>query len=172
MRDAGRRDVRAKPSILFSAKEAPGVDVVHQIARNGLMELQRMDERFAPYANTLFAESTMSFDRENMDKEAEKKVDETIHTFLLLLSQFLLLRPAHKVLEYLIRVYRANEFNKDELLLAVLPYHVTRTFGLVVRLCLGRSAAGTARAKPHWNVLEGARKKGAPPPRKSRERNE
>lgn len=159
---ASKSSDRYKASILFSAKDAPGVDVLHQIARNGLMELQRMDERFAPYAETLFADSTKSVNREAMDKAAEKKVDDSVHAFLLLLSQFMLLRPAHKVLEYLIRVYRVNEFNKDALLLAVLPYHVTRTFGLVVRLCLGRSANGTARSKPHWKVLEGSRKKGMP----------
>jgi U3 small nucleolar RNA-associated protein 10 len=186
--DAPRATDRAKPSLLFGPREAAdiGVDTIHQIARNGLLELERMDERFAPcappptarrrplpsadracagpcrYSNTLFAEATKRVNREGLDRTAEIELDKGIGEFIVLLGGFLLLRPAHKALEYLIRVYRANEFNKDALLLAALPYHASRTFGLLARLCLGKLAGAYDRAGPHWTVLDAARRKGMP----------
>ena len=139
-----------------------GVELVHQVACNGLLELEQMDERFAPYGRTLFSEASRSIVRDALDTETEKSVNASIQSLLQLLSQYLLLRPAHKTLEYLIRVYRVNEFNKDELLHAALPYHSTRTFGQLVKLCLGRYSAGMARAASYWSVLNTVRKKGAP----------
>ena len=162
--DGNRQDERNKQSLLFTPREAAnlGVDLVHQVACNGLLELEQMDERFAPYSKTLFSEASRTIVRDALDTEAEQRVDASIRSLLQLLSQYLLLRPAHKVLEYLIRVYRVNEFNKDALLHAAMPYHATRTFGQLVKLCLGRYAAGFARSQPYWSVLSGARKKGAP----------
>jgi hypothetical protein len=48
--DGQRGDDRNKQSLLFTPREAAhvGVDVVHQVACNGLLELEQMDERFAP----------------------------------------------------------------------------------------------------------------------------
>lgn len=162
--DGQRADDRNKQSLLFTPREAAhvGVDVVHQVACNGLLELEQMDERFAPYGRTLFSEASRSIVRDALDAETEQRVNASIQSLLQLLSQYLLLRPAHKALEYLIRVYRVNEFNKDELLHAAMPYHATRTFGQLVKLCLGRYSAGMARAAPYWSVLNTVRKKGAP----------
>eukprot|EP01043_Picozoa_sp_COSAG02_P095925 COSAG02_NODE_32249_length_519_cov_1.004762_1_plen_135_part_01 len=98
------------------------------------------------YGRTLFSEASRSIVRDALDNETEERVNASIGSLLQLLSQYLLLRPAHKTLEYLIRVYRVNEFNKDELLHAAMPYHATRTFGQLVKLCLGRYSAGMARA--------------------------
>jgi hypothetical protein len=162
--DGLRGDDRNKQSLLFTPREAAhvGVDLVHQVACNGLLELEQMDERFAPYSRSLFSEASRSLIRDALDAEEEQRVNASIQSLLQLLSQYLLLRPAHKALEYLIRVYRVNEFNKDELLHAALPYHATRTFGQLVKLCLGRYSAGMARAQPYWSVLNTVRKKGAP----------
>lgn len=133
-----------------------------RVPSNGLLELQRLDDRVAPYAKTLFSEASKRIIRDNLDKEAEEKLNRSIQLFLALLAQYMLLRPAHKVLEYLIRVYRVNEINKDDLLHAALPYHATRTFGRLVQLCLGRYAQGMSRSKPYWAALGSSRKKGAP----------
>ena len=121
-----------------------------------------MDARFAPYTKTLFSEASRLIVRDALDTQTEERLNTSVRSFLQLLSQYLLLRPAHKALEYLIRAYRVNEYNKDDLLHAALPYHATRTFGQLARLCLGRYAAGMARAQPYWSVLSGVRKRGAP----------
>jgi U3 small nucleolar RNA-associated protein 10 len=161
---AERTNDRAKQSLLFKPSEAAhmGVDVIHQVACNGLLELQRLDERLVPYTKTLFNDASKSIHRDTLDSAAEAKLNTALQVFLSLLSPYILLRPTHKVLEYLVRVYRVNELNKDDLLHAALPYHTTRIFGMLAKLCLGRYASGMARAEPYWAVLGNARKKGTP----------
>ena len=47
--------------------------------------------------------------------EMNKKTDDSIHSFLALLSPYFLLRPAHKALELLVRKYRVHDYNVDAL---------------------------------------------------------
>jgi len=54
------------------------------------------------YEKTLFNESATSIQRLTQTAEANRKIDERIRLFLIHLSPYFLLRPAHKCLEWLI----------------------------------------------------------------------
>ena len=47
---------------------------------------------------------------------------------------FFLLKPAGKVLEWLIRRFRVQEFNIDAVVACILPYHETKAFVKMVSL--------------------------------------
>lgn len=72
---------------------------------NGLEELETLDSNFQEFENSLFAESSLTFERSVQTKEVNEKLDVTIQRFLIRLSPFCLLKPAHKALEWLIHRY-------------------------------------------------------------------
>jgi U3 small nucleolar RNA-associated protein 10 len=99
---------RKKLSLLFDFRQAANIDLetIYEIGIEGLNELTKYDERFAPYEDSLFSKDGKELERQLQTTEVNKKLDESIGHFLRLLSPYFLLRPAHKALEYLIRRYR------------------------------------------------------------------
>lgn len=97
-----------KASILFNEKEATSLptETILSIGLNGLLELIKKEPRFLPFEKTLFDKSSVQFNRQLHTKEENKKLDESIGKFLTLLSPFLLLKPAQKAFEYLLRRYK------------------------------------------------------------------
>lgn len=93
-----------------------------------------MDERFTPFLDSLFSESSVGMERDLQTKEMNEKLDKSIHSFLMLLSNYFLLRPAHKAFEYLLRRYRIHKYNVSSIMSCILPYHETNLFGRVVHL--------------------------------------
>lgn len=63
-----------------------------------------LNEEFAEFERSLFSESSKFVERSVKTKAENAELDESIEEFLLLLSPYFLLRPAHKALEWL--VYR------------------------------------------------------------------
>jgi len=61
-------------------------------------------------------------------KEENEKLDASINAFLSQLSPYFLLKPSGKVLEYLIRRFRIQDFNVESILKCILPYHETKSF--------------------------------------------
>lgn len=57
-----------------------------------------------------------------------EKLNNTIKRFMFQLSPYFMLQSSHKCLEWLIRRFHINTFNKDEFLMLILPYHETNTF--------------------------------------------
>ncbi|RKO83645.1 HEAT repeat-containing protein-like protein 1, partial [Blyttiomyces helicus] len=128
--------VTKKASLLFSAKEAADVDkeTLFAVARNGLLDLTSRDPAFAQWEATLFSEASKTLDRALQSKEDNAKLDESIAKFLRTLSPHFLLQSALKVMEWLVRRFRAHELNVDSLVECVLPYHETKQFALVVSI--------------------------------------
>ncbi|KAL5671139.1 hypothetical protein ACJX0J_015445, partial [Zea mays] len=122
-----------------------------------LEHLTSVDERFAKYSNTLFRETSLEVNREQLTPKENDKLNKSISTYLRLLAGYLHLPSALKTLEYLIRRYLVHVYNSDELLLSALPYHDTHAFVRIVQLVnLGNS---------NWAFLGGVKSSGAPPPR-------
>ena len=71
---------------------------------SGLEELYSIDESFEKYEKHLFDQSTRNWERSMQTKEVNAQLDTMIGKFLIQLSPYFLLKPAHKVLEWL--VYR------------------------------------------------------------------
>ena len=73
-------------------------------------------------------------------KEENAKIDESITKCFRLLGPYFLLPATHKFLEFLIRIYKINEFNHDVVLLAMLPFHETNVFVRMLQLVPVKSA--------------------------------
>jgi U3 small nucleolar RNA-associated protein 10 len=103
-------EARKRPflSLLFEAQQASALDLetIFAIGREGLSELIKIDERFRPFEDSLFNNSSKTVERELQTREVNKRIDNSVNAFLQLLSPYFLLRSAHKALEYLIRRYR------------------------------------------------------------------
>ncbi|KAJ8929225.1 hypothetical protein NQ314_018104 [Rhamnusium bicolor] len=130
-----KRD-KKRASLLFDAKEAAGLkrETVFQIGLEGLEELISKNEIFDEYRNSLFHITSRDFERSVQDTETNKKLDKTLRKFLLLLSPYFLLNCTHKVLEWLINRYSVNEYNREDLLMLILPYHESNIFVRVLQL--------------------------------------
>ncbi|KAF6149893.1 hypothetical protein GIB67_008614 [Kingdonia uniflora] len=149
-----------RPSIIYDPKQAADTDIdtIFTVAQSGLDALEQKDIRFGGYKKSLFSPKSKDSDRELMGIEENKRINESIASYLRLLSGELVLLSALKTLEYLIRRYKVHVYNVDELILCALPYHDTTTFVRIVHLLqLGNSK---------WYFLEGVKLSGAPPPRK------
>ncbi|KAI8974658.1 hypothetical protein BDB01DRAFT_853710 [Pilobolus umbonatus] len=136
LRNVSETSRRFKPSFLFTAREAADHDLetIYSIAYNGIMELSMIDDKFTAFEHTLFSESMKSVDRVLKTAEENKQLDTSIDAFLCQLSPYFLLKPAGKVLEYLIRRFNIQEFNIESILKCVLPYHETKSFVKMVVL--------------------------------------
>lgn len=146
----------ARPSFLFDSKTAANTDnqTIYDLGLNGFAELKRMDERFGAFEETLFENTgnVHGFDRDGQTSAVLEKLDLSIASFLKVLSPYFLLKPAHKVLEYLIRRYRVNDFNTEPILSCSLPFHETVLFGRMLQVL---------KLTPRWEFLREAQKKGA-----------
>lgn len=79
----------------------------------GLEELAGTDRRFEAYRKTLFSQETLKLDRELQSRELNEKLNSSISTFLRILSNYIMLKPAHQILEYLIRRYKFVTFTSS-----------------------------------------------------------
>ncbi|KAH7283024.1 hypothetical protein KP509_35G057300 [Ceratopteris richardii] len=157
--ESGSSKYKARPSILFDSREAADVDTVtlHSLALSGLEELVGANPIFAHFKKTLFSIESCHMDRELQSQEFNDSLNESIHNFLYMVSDFAILGAAHQTLEYLIRRFKIHIYNADDLIKFMLPYHETSLFVRIVQL--------TNIEKTRWKFLEGVRKSGAAPRR-------
>ncbi|XP_012257559.2 HEAT repeat-containing protein 1 [Athalia rosae] len=127
---------KKKPSLLFDPSEAANLDkvTVFEIGQNGLDELIKLCENFNDFKKNIFAPSAVELQRSVQSAALNKRLDERIKQFLILLSPYFLLNPAHKALEWLIHRFLIHEFNKDQFLMLILPYHETKIFVRALQL--------------------------------------
>ncbi|XP_038070056.1 HEAT repeat-containing protein 1-like [Patiria miniata] len=125
-----------RKSLLFDSKEAATLDreTFYALGVNGLQELENIDPTFQEFENTLFDEASKSLERSIQTQEVNARLDRKIRRFLLRLSPFFLLKPAQKATEWLIHRFSIHEYNVDDLLACVIPYHDTKIFVRVVQL--------------------------------------
>ncbi|XP_058814545.1 HEAT repeat-containing protein 1 homolog [Topomyia yanbarensis] len=151
-------DSRKKPSILFKAGEAASKDreVIYDIGINGLQELIQLNPSFAQFEDTLFDKTSIDLQRAVENKELNRKLDDNIRKFFFHLSPYVMLQPAHKCLEWLIRRFHIHEFNRDDFVNLMLPYHETMIFVRCVQ-----TLTLTGKNDP-FEWLKGVKKSGAP----------
>lgn len=127
---------KKKASLLFDSKEAAGLkrDTVYQIGLEGLEELIEKNPNFEQFSNTLFSITSKDFERSVQTLEMNNKLDKNIRQFLLLLSPYFMLNCTHKALEWLINRYSIHEYNRDDILKLILPYHESNVFVRVLQL--------------------------------------
>ncbi|KAI9701275.1 MAG: snoRNA-binding rRNA-processing protein utp10 [Candelina mexicana] len=117
-------------SLIFDSKVAAVQDfnTIYQICHEGYQELCLLDPRFAKFARSIFSEQSKTQERTQMTAKQNEELDKVIEDFLGLAGGKVLLKPAFKAVEWLIRRFRVHEYNTSCLLLTLLPYHTTPIF--------------------------------------------
>jgi U3 small nucleolar RNA-associated protein 10 len=102
-----QRAAHAK-SLLFDPQVAVWQDFhrLFQICYEGFQELCALDDRFVPYQENLFHEQSKTEERDQWTEEQNAELDAVIEAFLCLIQPRLLLKPAQKAVEWLIRRFR------------------------------------------------------------------
>ncbi|KAF2183654.1 hypothetical protein K469DRAFT_634795 [Zopfia rhizophila CBS 207.26] len=128
-----QKNAHAK-SLLYDPKVAASqsFDNIYQICHEGFRDLCALDHRFLPFSRTLFSEQSKAEDRTQMTKKENEELDSVLEAFLGLISPRLLLKPAEKALEWLIRRFRIHEYNTECLIFTYLPYHTTPQFQVLL----------------------------------------
>ena len=123
-------DSRKRDSILFSLKEAAlkSRETIYEIGISGLHELIELNPVFEDFQSTLFELTAKDVQRAVESKEVNALLNKNIKRFMLHLSPYFMNPASHKCLEWLIRRFNINLYNKDEFLMLILPYHQTNMF--------------------------------------------
>lgn len=129
---------RRKPtsSYLFADKEADQHDLesIYALAVNAFIQLSSISPSLRSYEDQLFSDQAKATDRTLLSTEANDELDEAIGKFLALLGPHLMEAPAGRVVEWLVRRFRINEFNLDATLSLFLPYHESPHFAKMVTI--------------------------------------
>ena len=96
-------------SLLFEPPVAAtqDFDTIYQICYEGFEELCRLDSSFNGFAVNIFGEQSKQEDRTQMTAAQNQQLDMAIEEFLGLVSGRLLLKPALKAVEWLVRRFRS-----------------------------------------------------------------
>lgn len=126
-----------RASFLFDPKEAASLDAesVYCIGMNGLEQLKAIDrDSFGSFETTLFASSSVTYERIVQTREANEKLDAELRRFLLHLAPYFMLKPAHKCFEWLVYKYKIHVYNVSDMFACILAYHETNYFVRAVQL--------------------------------------
>ena len=95
-------------SLLFEPKVAASqsFENVYLICYEGYRDLCALDSRFLHFSKNLFSEQSKVEDRTQMTKEENKKLNAVLEAFITLVGPKLLLKPAQKAVEWLVRRFR------------------------------------------------------------------
>lgn len=95
-------------SLIFEKKIAStqDFDTIYQLYYEGFQELCALDPRFQPFQQNLFSEQSKVEDRSQMTAAQNKELDVVIEEFLALVGGRLLLNPAVKAVDWLVRRFR------------------------------------------------------------------
>ena len=96
-------------SLLFepSVAATQDFDTIYQICYEGFEELCRLDSSFSGFAGNVFGEQSKQEDRTQMTAAQNERLDVAIEEFLGLVCSRLLLKPALKAVEWLVRRFRS-----------------------------------------------------------------
>ncbi|KAJ7222324.1 hypothetical protein GGX14DRAFT_663256 [Mycena pura] len=120
----------AAESYLFTGREADQHDLesIHALGVNGFLTLSTLNAQFRAFEDPLFSDAARNTDRTLLAREAVAQLDASLASFLPLLGAYLTEAPTGKVLEWLVRRFRINEFNVEPVLALFLPYHESPHF--------------------------------------------
>ncbi|XP_014251720.1 HEAT repeat-containing protein 1 isoform X2 [Cimex lectularius] len=149
---------KKKASFLFDSKEAARLDrdTFYEIGISGLEELKALNPNFASFETTLFDVTSKGFERSMETQETNEKLNYHIRNFLVLLSPYFLIKSSHKAIEWLINRYHIHEFNVDDIMFLILPYHETMQFARMLQLIPIQEQVGT------WHWLYNVKREGVP----------
>jgi U3 small nucleolar RNA-associated protein 10 len=95
-------------SLLFEPRVAASqsFENVYLICNEGYRELCALDPRFLQFSRSLFSEQSKVEDRTQMTQKENEKLNGVLEAFMTMVGPRLLLKPAEKALEWLVRRFR------------------------------------------------------------------
>jgi U3 small nucleolar RNA-associated protein 10 len=95
-------------SLIFDAKVAGSQDfeTIYQICYEGFQELCVLDRRYEDFGRSIFSGQSKTEDRTQMTSAQNEELNIVIAKFLGLVGSRLLLKPAIKAVEWLVRRFR------------------------------------------------------------------
>ena len=81
-------------------------DTIYQICLEGFQDLCLLDQRFQEFGRSLFSAESKSQDRAQLTREQNEELDSVIEAYLSLVSGRILLKPALKTIEWLVRRFK------------------------------------------------------------------
>ncbi|KAJ7607399.1 hypothetical protein FB45DRAFT_1135460 [Roridomyces roridus] len=132
--DRSRR--KAAESYLFTGREADqhDLDSIHALAVNAFIQLSALNGNLSRFEGPLFSDASRNTDRTLLSVEEATQLNASIEGFLALLGPLLIDAPTGKILEWLVRRFRINEFNVESLLALFLPYHESPHFAKMLTI--------------------------------------
>jgi U3 small nucleolar RNA-associated protein 10 len=96
-------------SLIFEKKIAclQDFETIYQICLEGYQDLCRLDARFDNFQRSLFSPQSKNQDRTQMTADENAALDAVLEAFLGLVGSKLLLRPAVKAIEWLVRRFKS-----------------------------------------------------------------
>ena len=96
-------------SLLFEPRAAAtqDFDLLYETCLEGFEELCRLDSRFTQFASSVFSEQSKKEDRTQMTAAQNQQLDAVLEEFLNLVGGKMLLKPAMKAVEWLVRRFRS-----------------------------------------------------------------
>lgn len=82
-------------------------DTIYQLCLEGFQELCQVDKRFHVFSRSIFSVQGKMEDRNQMTIEQNKELDQVLESFLSMVGSKLLLKPALKAVDWLIRRFRS-----------------------------------------------------------------
>jgi len=112
---------RTRVSFLFDIKQAANIDdqTLFFMCQSALKQLPT---DLAPFTADILHDKSLEFYRGTLTRDALKPIDEKIEALIKQLAAHLMDANAHKVIEYLLRIYEVHIYHKESLLAAFLPY--------------------------------------------------
>ncbi|KAF2843578.1 hypothetical protein M501DRAFT_994555 [Patellaria atrata CBS 101060] len=142
-------------SLIFEPRIAASQDfhTIYQLCHESFEELCRLDGRFLVFSRSIFSEQSKTVERTQMTAADNSALDAVLESFLCLISGRILLKPAVKALEWLVRRYRIHEYNTEFTILTFLPYYSHHLFTTLLSI-LPRQISQTWRfLYPHISSL-------------------
>lgn len=95
-------------SLLFEPRIAASqsFDNIYLICYEGFRDLCALDPRFVQFSRNIFSEQSKVEDRTQMTQKENEKLDEVLEAFIAMVGPRLLLKPAEKALDWLVRRFR------------------------------------------------------------------
>ncbi|KAL8680496.1 MAG: hypothetical protein Q9186_003339 [Xanthomendoza sp. 1 TL-2023] len=117
-------------SLLFDAHHAAtqDFDTLFQLCSEGFQELCQLDQRFVAFGCSLFSDQSRQENRTHMTAAQNKNLDNVLEDFMGLVGGWLLLKPAMKAMEWLVRRFSVHQYNLTCFVLTFLPYHTSSIF--------------------------------------------
>ena len=81
-------------------------DTLYQICLEGFQEICHLDPRFVGFSRNIFGEQSKREERTQMTEAQNKELDNVLESFLALVGAKILLKPAIKSVEWLVRRFR------------------------------------------------------------------